>query len=64
MTSYYMFQNGRILLSSDGSHVPETTLGLETYFLNSGSVDREKQDSDIWAELDPSAEIPTGFALF
>ena len=64
MTSYYMFQNGRILLLPDGSHVPETTLGLETYFLNSGSVDREKQDSDIWAELDPSAEIPTGFALF
>lgn len=64
MTLYYMFQKGKILLSSGGSHVPDSSCGLENSFINRGYVDRGAADSDIWAELEADAQIPDGCELF
>lgn len=55
----YIFQNGKIALK-EGGKAPdkEECSGLSASFLNSGYVDKEDKDGDMWAELAPNAALP------
>ena len=63
MPAFYIFQNDKIILDDKGA-LPEKSAAesLAPFFINSGCVDRDKIDGDCWAELDPSAELPSGLA--
>ncbi len=65
MSKYYVFCNGRILLKSGGSELPDTKSDkeLELLFKASGNVDREDPDGDIWAEIDPASVLPDKYVL-
>ena len=65
MSKYYVFCNGRILLKSAGSELPDTKSDkeLELLFKASGNVDREDPDGDIWAEIDPASVLPEKYVL-
>lgn len=65
MSSYYIFQNGQIVLKNQGSALPGTDAdsGLTALFTRSGLVSRGENDGDVWAELRPDAVLPEGYSL-
>ena len=65
MKKLFLFQHGKILLREDGRLISGSdNAGLAEMFVNSGIVDRKTPDGDQWAELDPDAALPAGYALF
>lgn len=65
MSSYYIFQNGLVVLKNQGSALPETDAdrGLTALFTRSGLVSRGENEGDVWAELRHDAVLPEGYSL-
>ena len=65
MRKHYLFQNGKILLADNGKtvpfHLPEA---LTDYVINSGFVDKEDSEGDLWTELSDQATLPPNLAPF
>ena len=65
MRKHYLFQNGNILLADNGKtvpfHLPEA---LTDYVINSGFVDKEDSEGDLWTELSDQATLPPNLAPF
>ena len=65
MRKHYLFQNGKILLADNGKtvpfHLPEA---LTDYVSNSGFVDKEDSEGDLWTELSDQATLPPNLAPF
>ena len=65
MRKHYLFQNGKILLADNGKtvpfHLPEA---LTDYAINSGFVDKEDSEGDLWTELSDQATLPPNLAPF
>lgn len=60
---YYIFQNGRILID-DVSGVPVFLPdAVRGSVLNSGAVDRDRPDGDVWVELGADCPVPDGYSL-
>ncbi len=66
MSFFYVFQNNKLLLKDNGTTLPDrdSCAGLEKFIINSGFLDKEDPDGDIWAELCQDAELPQGFELY
>ncbi|MDO5562142.1 MAG: hypothetical protein Q4F74_00850 [Synergistaceae bacterium] len=59
MRKLFLFQRGKVLLRDDGSCPPEERGAvMADAFVNSGPVDRDAPNGDLWAELDPDAGVP------
>lgn len=65
MGSYYIFQNGQVVLKNGGKSLPTTGADdmLSKLFVRSGLVDRGNNNGDIWAELAQDKEPPEGYTL-
>jgi len=66
MPCFYLFKNNKLILKNDGKVLPDETsfTELEKFVINSGFVDKECRDGDMWAELSDKAELPSGFDLY
>ena len=65
MSKHYLFQNGKIILADNGKTVPDhLPESMKEYLINSGFVDKEHHEGDLWAELSEQAPLPPDMALF
>lgn len=64
MSDIYAFIKGKIVLKDDGSGLPRrgADVGIERLLVNSGFVDKEERDGDIWGEIQDGAELPAGYS--
>ena len=64
MSFCYIFQNGQIALNDDGlPPQKDACCTLADIFVNSGYVDKESKNGDIWAEIPPDAVLPEELTL-
>jgi NAD+ diphosphatase len=66
MPYFYLFKNNKLILKDHGMSLPawDSFAVFERFIVNSGFVDKEYPDGDMWAELSHDAELPEGFGLY
>lgn len=65
LSKYYIFCDGKIVLKNGDSSLPDTLSDkkLEVFFKNSGKVDKDNGNGDMWAEMGSDNELPDGYIL-
>lgn len=60
--TYYIFQSGRLVLAKGESLPSSLPSSLSGAVINSGEVDRQRPDGDMWVEIASDAVLPAGFS--